>query len=532
VEESYDPRVRPWFLGAVARHGLFWTDVYIHAAERRPVITAAQPVMAGDRLAGVVSATVALDELAAFIGNLHLAGSGRAFIVDARGQLIAGGDAGSAAPREERGELRLPRIAETGPPELLALAQQPAWRTALDGTAQTVTFRVGEHGYLAVAQPLRLPSATPLLVAAIVPDEAYLASIKRELGRNILLSCVITVGFVGLGLLLARAVTASLLKVVAQTREIQRLQFSGQVPQSRFVEVDLIFRTFDRLKGGLRAFEKYVPMRLVRMLLEGEAEPRLGGRIETLTIFFSDIRGFTSFSEGVRPETVAELLGEYLQCVSDVIADRGGTVDKFIGDGVMAFWNAPRPDPRHAWHGTLAAIECRDAIERLPNARFFTRFGVHTAEVMVGNFGARDRFTYTLLGDGVNLASRLEGANKEYQTQILISEATANQVREQILCRRIDRVAVKGKSASTLVFEAICPAARASERDLDLVRSYEEALDRYFAGEFDAAVRLFRALAARFPDDGPTGVLLGRCLRLVEAPPGPPWNPVHELAFK
>jgi len=157
---------------------------------------------------------------------------------------------------------------------------------------------------------------------------------------------------------------------------------------------------------------------------------------------------------------------------------------------------------------------------------------VHTAEVMVGNFGAQDRFAYTLLGDGVNLAARLEGANKEYQTQILVSEATASQVGERILCRRIDRIAVSGKTTSTLVFEAMCPMADASERELELARSYEAALDRYFAGDFEPALDLFRAIAARHPDDGPTAVLLGRCLRLVETPPGSLWTPVHELAFK
>jgi adenylate cyclase len=533
AQDSYDPRLRPWFQGAMSRDGLFWTDVYIHAAERRPVITAARRVKAGGRVVGVASATIALDDLSTFIGNLRLAGSGRAFIVDANGQLIAGGGAGGGAgARAEGGAVRLPTVAEAGPPELRALAGLPGWRRALGGAASTVAFRAGDRAYLAVAEPLHLPSATPLIVAAIVPEDAVLADIKRGLLRNILLSCAITACLVGLGLLLARAVTSSLLRVVAETREIQQLRFYGPLPESRFVEVDLVFRAFDRLKGGLRAFEKYVPMRLVRMLLEGETEPQLGGRVETMTVLFSDIRGFTAFSETVRPEVLADLLGEYLQCVSDVIAGHGGTVDKFIGDGVMAFWNAPRPDAEHALHATLAAIECRAAIDRLPNARFFTRFGVHTEEVMVGNFGARDRFAYTLLGDGVNLTSRLEGANKEYRTQILISETTAHRVREQVLCRPIDRVAVKGKAVSTLIFEAICPQAEATPAQLDLARAYQAALDRYFAGDLREALALFRALAERHPDDGPTAVLLGRCQRLVESPPPSPWSPVHELAFK
>src|SRR5262249_20790782 len=132
----------------------------------------------------------------------------------------------------------------------------------------------------------------------------------------------------------------------------------------------------------------------------------------------------------------------------------------------------------------------------------------------------------------VNLTSRLEGANKEYGTQILLSEATAGRVRDRILCRPIDRIAVKGKSRSTLVFEAMCPLAQASPRDLELARAYEAALDRYFAGDFREALALFRALDERCSDDGPTAVMLGRCRRLVDRPPDSPWNPVHELAFK
>jgi adenylate cyclase len=531
VEDSYDPRRRPWFEGAMGREGLFWTDIYIHAAERRPVMTAARRVVVGGRIVGVASATITLDRLSTFIGSLRLAGSGRAFIVDARGQLIAGGGDG-AAVRGEGATARLPTIGEGGPPELQALAGTPGWRSALDGSTSTVAFHVGDRGYLAVAEPLRLPSATPLIIAAIVPEDAFLGGIKRDLRRNIMVSCAITAGFVGLGLLLARALTSSLLRVVDETKAIQRLHFVGDLPQSRFVEVELIFRTYDRMKLGLRAFERYVPMRLVRMLLESEAEPRLGGRIETMTMFFSDIRGFTAISESLAPEALAVRLGEYLQCVSDVIAARGGTVDKYVGDGVMAFWNAPHPDEQHALHGTLAAIECRAAIERLPNANFFTRFGLHTQEVMVGNFGARDRFSYTVLGDGVNLASRLEGANKEYRTQILISEATASLVRDQILCRPLDRVAVKGKKKSTLVFEVMCPLAEASPRDRELARAYEAALDRYFAGQLTEALALFSALAEQRPDDGPTAVMVDRCRRFVETPPSPPWNPVHEMAHK
>lgn len=198
--------------------------------------------------------------------------------------------------------------------------------------------------------------------------------------------------------------------------------------------------------------------------------------MQTMTLFFSDIRDFTAYSESVQPQELAEELGEYLQSMSNVIGAHGGTVDKFLGDGILAFWNAPRADELHALHATLAALRCRAASETASNGRFFTRFGLHTQEVMVGNFGARDRFAYTVLGDGVNLASRLEGANKEYQTQILLSEATAGLVSHEILCRPIDRITVKGRREATLIFEAICPLAEATAAERDFAREYGAAL--------------------------------------------------------
>src|SRR5262249_50230337 len=154
----------------------------------------------------------------------------------------------------------------------------------------------------------------------------------------------ITLVFVGLGLFLARAVGAALAHVARATEELQRLNFDGAMPRSRFREIEQVYRTYDRLKEGLRAFEKYAPLRLVRMLLEGEVAPRLGGRVGTVTVLFSDIRDFTALAERMKPEEVALRLGEYFQCLSDIISELHGTVDKFIGDGVMAFWNAPRAD--------------------------------------------------------------------------------------------------------------------------------------------------------------------------------------------
>jgi adenylate cyclase len=502
ADDRYDPRVRPWFRGAIGADGVYWTPVYIHAAERRPVITAARRVRQGGRVVGVTSVTIALDRLSQFIRELRIAEHGRAFLIDPDGHVVGGAETGTAA--------------------LEALSRQPAWRAAQLGTPSRVRFTVGREGWLGVIRPLSFHRRSGWLVAVVVPERDFLAQIERGLDRNIVVSLLITLLFLGVALLLARAVGAHLARVVTETERLERLQFEGDLPRSRFVEIEHVYRTYDRLKAGLRAFEKYAPMRLVRMLLAGEAEPRLGGRLGTVTILFSDVRGFTAWAEQLSPERVAELLGEYFQCLSDIIGELGGTVDKFIGDGVMAFWNAPRADARHELHAVLAALRARDVIAASPHHELlFTRFGLHTSEVMIGNFGARDRFAYTLLGDGVNLASRLEGANKEYGTQILASADTALAVRDVVLCRHVDRIAVKGKSLATDVFEPRCRLDQATADDWQLVRSYEAALACYLGGELGEAARQFGALAMRFPDDGPTRTMLRRC-----------GQPVHELSVK
>jgi adenylate cyclase len=527
ANDDYDPRVRPWFRGAMVSDGIFWTPVYIHAAEHRPVITAARRVRQEGRVVGVTSVTISLERLSQFIRELHIARHGRAFIVDSGGHVIAGSESAS-----DGNNAHLPAIVEAGSPELLALSRLSAWQRAQSGAPGTVRFAVGDDRWLGVIRPLRVNRQSGWLVAVLVPERDFLAPVERGLRRNIAVSSIITLLFVGVGFWLARAVGAHLARVVAETERLEQLHFEGTMPQSRFVEIERIFRTYDRLKSGLRAFEKYVPIRLVRMLLEGEAAPRLGGRVGTVTVFFSDIRDFTALSERMPPHEVAELLGEYFQCLSDIIGQLGGTVDKFIGDGVMAFWNAPRTDESHAAHAVLAALRARAAIPRLPRAGIlYTRFGLHTSEVMIGNFGARDRFAYTLLGDGVNLASRLEGANKEYGTQILMSEETASQVRSDILCRLVDRVTVKGKSRATNLFEPICRIEEATPGQEELVRDYEAALAVYFAGDFAEAAERFSTLSERFPSDGPTAIMLHRCRRLSERPPSS-WRAIHELHVK
>jgi adenylate cyclase len=335
-------------------------------------------------------------------------------------------------------------------------------------------------------------------------------------------------------MLLSRAVTHSLHGITEETNLIRRLSFEERdLGNSRFEEIVEITNAYRSLKRGLRALEKYVPIKLVRTLLVNDEEPVLGGRVEELTIFFSDIRGFSTFSEELAPEKLADMLGQYLQTMTNVVSDSGGTVDKFIGDAVMAFWNAPRPVEEHAYKAVVAALDCQQAITKLEDAELlYTRIGIHTGRVMVGNFGARERMSYTVLGDGVNLAARLEGVNKEYGTRILISQPTFEQIRDRIACRRIDRIAVKGKSQATDIYEVLGRKDSVANGVLAAATIYEQGLDAYFAQEFNEALAKFEQALVEKPGDKAAQLMIARCRRYLVEPPPAGWTGVSAMESK
>jgi adenylate cyclase len=221
--------------------------------------------------------------------------------------------------------------------------------------------------------------------------------------------------------------------------------------------------TEEREKRRIRdAFRHYLNPEVTDLLAEDPAQLRLGGERREVTVFFSDIRGFTTIAETLPPEALAELLNEYLGAMTDIVFRHEGLLDKYIGDAVMAFWGAPVPNPDHAARCCRAALDMLAALATL-HERWRTaglpllhiRVGIHSGEAAVGNFGSARRFSYTAMGDSVNLASRLEGLNREYGTTILISEATLDAIGDEFLCREVDRVRVRGRSQPVGVYELL-----------------------------------------------------------------------------
>ncbi len=289
-------------------------------------------------------------------------------------------------------------------------------------------------------------------------------------------------------------------------------------------------------------FSRYLAPQVIAELLRDPSRVRLGGERRELTILFSDIRGFTTLSETMSPVDLAHFLNRYLSIMTDLILDRRGVIDKYIGDAIMAFWGAPLDDATHALHGVQAALAMVRALDEfnvesmsLGKPSIAVGIGLNTGAVTVGNMGSEKRFDYTIIGDEVNLASRLESLTKTYGVSIIVSDAVLERVgaavqREQgIVTREIDRVKVKGKTQPVVIHEVIAPAV--AERAAGHMPQFAAGLAHYYAGRWADAIAAFDVFLVHIPQDGPAGLLRERCQEFVARPPES-WSGAYEMTHK
>ena len=289
-----------------------------------------------------------------------------------------------------------------------------------------------------------------------------------------------------------------------------------------------------------RMFQQYLPPAVVQELIHRPELLALGGEERVATVLFSDVKGFSRVAEGLAPAQLVALLNEYLTAMTDVVVEAGGVIDKYLGDALMAEFGVPVPVADHAERGCRAALRMRDELRRLRAdwelrgmPALHARIGINTGRVLVGNLGSYRMMDYTCMGDQVNLASRMEGANKEYGTEILVSEFTWREVEAHFVAREIDRVRVPGRHEPVGVYELISVRGDAVDDDAAaLISGFAEALALCRARDFGAALEAFETLAERYPEDGPTAVYLERCRKNAIAPPPLDWDGVYQLASK
>jgi adenylate cyclase len=520
-----------------------WSDLHYSAldaerpeAERRVVVTVQKAVEDPDgRLLGVLRVGLLTGELDAIVrlgvSERDPDDPHRIFLCDERGRLIT--RLGSDDRVVELGDDL--RVVASAPPAPIAAALASPLLGQLSPKAPEATgaLVVGGRRYLVTVRALH--DTQGWNVGIIVPEDYYTRELERTRARSLAVYLLVSALMVAGGALALRALRRGLGSLVEATARMRRFDFAPlEGGGAAFRDVDEVAEGLERAKTVVRAMGKYIPMDLVRRLYESNRDPVLGGELCVVTIMFTDIEGFTTLSEKLAPDELARTLGLYLETMTDAIRGTQGTIDKYVGDAVMAIWNAPGHVPEHPRAACRAALACVEATRALYASdawsglpALVTRFGIHTDRVMVGHFGAPSRLSYTAMGDGVNLAARLEPLCKQYGIILMVSEAVEEQTRDEFEFRRLDRVAVKGKTRGVAVYELL-GARGASGLALAVARTYEQALDAYFARRFDDAIQLLD----RQLDDPPSRVLCERCARLCESPPPDGWDGVYVASSK
>ncbi len=287
------------------------------------------------------------------------------------------------------------------------------------------------------------------------------------------------------------------------------------------------------------AFSKYLSQDVINQIIENPDALKLGGEVCTITTFFSDIKGFSSISEQLSAEGLVHLLNEYLSAMTDTIMRNRGTIDKYEGDAIMAFWGAPLSFPDHPHQACLSALEMqrilvdmRASLKEQGRHEIFVRMGINSGQAVAGNMGSRTRMNYTVMGDSVNLASRLEGANKNYGTFTMVSQNTYAPVKDQFVFRELDTIRVVGKSEPITVYELVEILGKVPEKKQDILVHYRQALALYKERRWKESLSGFvRALKIDM-EDGPSKVYYQRCRTFLTNPPPDNWDGVNNLSSK
>jgi len=500
----------------------------VHPVGLRPSIAYAGPIDVYQKRQGVLAIIIEYTRLALFLSQLSVGKSGAAFILDSDGTTIAAPDPDADEVNMQRSDQALLPIAQG------AFKQAGSSYHSDEKGAGRVRLVAAGDAYAVTLTPLAFPGWT---LATVIPEAEFLGPIERTI-RQLLIGLAILILAAGIvsAWLARRVIATPLILVVDELKHVARFDLD-QVRRhaSHLIELENLSNAIADMAGGLAAFRKYIPADLVKTLVSEGIEPRPGGSIRTMTVFFADIAGFTGLSERLGDQIIP-LLSSYLDTMSREVSGHGGTIDKFIGDAVMAFWGAPAANTDHAIDACRAALACQRALRASgltddSGRPLRVRIGVNSGDMLVGNIGSEFRLNYTVIGDAVNVASRLEGANKEYGTEIIIGEETRCLAGDNIQVRELDRLMVYGRTGGIAIYELLDVAERGATTP-DWVALYSAGLAAYRARNFTSAIRFFQQVLDARPSDQPARIMRERCSEYLKAPPGESWEATNAMKSK
>jgi adenylate cyclase len=456
---GYDARKRVWYRDTMQAGRDLVSSPYTSFSIGTPMITVSAPLHGHVR--GVIAADLKLDKFSELVHAQRPGEHGTAVIFDSFGVLIAHPDfarlVGEAKAHPSHPQL--PEISEIRTGLVGAVVQR--W----DGGERFEGDMRGEDGrdYLFRLQKFSQGdeySGYSLLIAA---EDDFAQNVRKLQIRGMLIALIVGGCFVPAAWIFGSRMSTSLKQITAQATRLQTLAVPRGAPvTSNIVEINELGRSMAVAQRSIASFARFVPKDIVRGIIDGSISTELGGMRREVTILFTDVTNFTGIAEAADPDSLMRQTSRHFAALTEAFLAEGGTVDKFIGDSVMVFWNAPHLQPDHVERACRAALSAKAASDAL-NAQFeseglppfVVRIGIHFGDAVVGNVGSAERMNYTVLGNSVNLAARLEGLNKGYGTRMLVSEAVRSRVEHRFRFKPIASVTAKGMTTETRVYELV-----------------------------------------------------------------------------
>jgi adenylate cyclase len=521
IEDSiYSVIDQDWYAGADQSNDERWSTLTKHPGGERPAVAFSAPIDVDQNRAGVLAIIIELTRVSNFLSQLTVGKSAGAFILDRGGAAIASPDPNA----DELNALKTDH--PLFPVAVDAILQAGSGYDTSNGQAfHTEVVRDGKS-YKAVLTPISFPGWS---LVTVIPESEFLGPVQLTI-RRLLIGLAILIVIAGLSSawLAQRLIAAPLIKVVNEIRHVERFDLDKvERHPSKLTEIENLSGAIADMALGLAAFRKYIPADLVKRLISDGTGAQLGGAVRPMTVMFVDLAGFTGMSERMG-DRIIPLISGYFDVVSSEVQGHGGTIDKFIGDAVMAFWGAPAANPDHAVDCCRSALACLRAVADAGlvddhGQPVKIRIGINSGDMLVGNIGSEVRLNYTVIGDAVNIASRLESTNKVYGSQIIIGPETRRLAGDRISVRELDRLAVYGRAGGLQIYELL-GMADAATGSSGWVESYENGLASYRARNFTAAIEDFEKAQSLRKQDHASSLMIERCKHQLEAPAGAAWD--------
>lgn len=536
----YNHLIRDWYVSVSQSRTPQWSDVYVFNSTKKPGITTGYPLINSQgSFVGVIAVDIEMGSISAFLNETRISPDYSAFIMTEKEEVIASTDKNQMVKAEGE-KIRAINLNELSDKRVVLGYQK--FRN-LD--QNNFTFEKDGIEYMSSFSYFPKTFEKKWSIGLIVPIDTFIGSIKQTQHKILLISFLIFLISVGLIGFLARRIARPIVLLSEEATRIKNFELdNNNEVNTDIYELQLLNNSISSMRMSMRAFSKFIPKVLVAKLLKTNQTVKIGGKLRRVTLLFSDVVNFTTVSENYPPEKLVVHLSEYFEEVTQIIMKANGTIDKYIGDAVMAFWGAPIADKDQALNACRAALSLQHrladlnrkwAVEGKPILE--TRIGIHTGDVIVGNMGSSDRMNYTALGDTVNLAARLEGTNKMYHTNIIISEEVLSEVHDHCLVRPIDLVAVKGKSKGVKIFELVGlfhddPALLPTESQANYCKLFTKAFQLYLERRWEAAINLLEDIRSHYGDDYTTSLYLDRCRTFKDNPPPEDWDGIVHLKEK